>query len=228
MPTILSLETSTTAGSVALHRDGELIGLQLYDIEKSHSRLIHKMIEQLISNCDILKPDIDAIAISAGPGSYTGLRIGTSTAKGLALALDTKLIAVGTLEAMALQVNQQRPDGALLCPMIDARRMEVYCAIFNTNMDIIEQPHPKIIDETSFITFLNSAPVYFLGDGINKCQPIIQHKNAHFIGGIMPSAAEVGKIAHNKFNEQKFENLTLYEPSYLKEFQAIKPKSQLQ
>lgn len=227
MSIILSLETATTAGSVALHKDGGLIGLQLYNIEKSHSRLVHKITEQLLSNCDIQKSEIDAIAVSGGPGSYTGLRIGTSSAKGLALALDVELIAVDTLESMALQVNRKRQPNALFCPMIDARRMEVYCAIFNTDMGRVEAAHPKIIEETSFEEYLNHAPVYFVGNGMNKCQPIIQHKNAHFIDGIVPSAAQIGTIATQKYERQEFENLTLYEPAYLKEFQAIKPKSQL-
>lgn len=225
MAIILSLETATTVGSVALHRDGEIIGHQFYNLEKSHSRLIHELISQLLSNSEIKREEIDAVAVSGGPGSYTGLRIGVSAAKGLCYALNKPLIAVNTLEAMALQVGSKRSDDYLLCPMIDARRMEVYCALYTNTLEVVMTTDAKIIDTDSFKERLYEEQVVFFGNGAEKCRTAIQSENAVFLEGITPSALEVGVLATKKYKEQAFEDVAYYEPFYLKEFRIIQPKS---
>ncbi|MFY0653637.1 MAG: tRNA (adenosine(37)-N6)-threonylcarbamoyltransferase complex dimerization subunit type 1 TsaB [Cyclobacteriaceae bacterium] len=227
MSTILSIDTATSAGSVAIHKSGELVGLQQYNLEKSHSSLTHVLIEQLLENTGVSNGDLGAIAISAGPGSYTGLRIGVSTAKGLCYALDIPLIAVNTLEAMAQQIANTNTSKAVFCPMIDARRLEVYCSIFGSNMKPIEETEAVIVDESSFSTHLEKGEVIFFGDGSDKCEPILKHSNARFVKGVIPSANEVGQLAYKKYQNKEFENLAYYEPFYLKEFRIIKSKKKL-
>ena len=227
MSTILSIETATSSGSVSLHKSGHLIGLQQYNIEKSHSSLLHVLIEQLLNNSGISKNDLDAIAVSAGPGSYTGLRIGVSTAKGLCYALDKPLISINTLECMAYQVASVAHENSLLCPMIDARRQEVYCMIVANDMKIIQVTEPLIIDELSFQEKLDKKKIFFFGDGSDKCHEIITHLNGVFIKIIIPSAKEIGILAGDKFDKEQFENLAYYEPFYLKEFRIIKSKKKL-
>jgi len=225
--TILSIDSATQSGSVALHQDGQLIGLQQYNIDKSHSSLLHVIVDQLIQNCGVSKSDLDAIAVSAGPGSYTGLRIGVSSAKGFCFALDKPLIAVNTLEAMARQVSNTNTEKALLCPMIDARRLEVYGMMLDHNMTIIEETEAIILDENSFGKYLQKNRVIFFGDGSGKCKTILNNENAIFLENIVPSAKEIGELATKKLIEEDFENLADYEPFYLKEFRIIKSKKKL-
>lgn len=227
MNTILSIDSATQSGSVALHQDGQLIGLQQYNIDKSHSSLLHVIVDQLIQNCGVSKSDLDAIAVSAGPGSYTGLRIGVSSAKGFCFALDKPLIAVNTLEAMARQVSNTNTEKALLCPMIDARRLEVYGMMLDHNMTIIEETEAIILDENSFGKYLQKNRVIFFGDGSGKCKTILNNENAIFLENIVPSAKEIGELATKKLIEEDFENLADYEPFYLKEFRIIKSKKKL-
>lgn len=227
MAVILSIETATVAGSVAIHRDGNLVGLQQYNIEKSHSSLVQVLISQLLENTGIRREEIEAIAVSAGPGSYTGLRIGVSSAKGLCYALNIPLISINTLESMAYQVNQNNSETYLLCPMIDARRLEVYCLLVDCGQNIIEETNAKIIDESSFLSFLEKQKVIFFGDGSNKCRPIITHKNAIYVDNIVPSARDVGALAEGKFQKEEFEDVAYYEPFYLKEFRIAKPKAKV-
>ena len=227
MNTILSIDSATRSGSVALHKDGQLIGLQQYNIDKSHSSLLHVIIDQLIQNCGLSKSDLDAIAISAGPGSYTGLRIGVSSAKGFCFALDKPLIAVNTLEAMAKQVFNINTEKVLLCPMIDARRSEVYGMIFDHNLTIIEETEAIIVDEHSFDKYLQENRIIFFGDGSGKCKTILNNENAVFLDNIVPSAKEIGELATQKYLKEDFENLAYYEPFYLKEFRIIKSKKKL-
>ncbi len=224
MSIIVSIETATRAGSVAVHDGGKLVGLQQYDIEKSHSSLLHTMVQQVLENSNLTASAIDAIAISAGPGSYTGLRIGVSTAKGLCYALDKPLIAVNTLKAMAQQVANTATSPALLCPMIDARRLEVYCMLLDNEMSEQQATEAMIIDEGSFAAELEQQHVIFFGDGAEKCKSIIQHPNAFFVDGVIPSAREIGQLAHTSYTKGEFENLAYYEPFYLKEFRIIKSK----
>lgn len=224
MSTILSLDTSTKSGSVALIEGGWVIGAQHYNIDKSHSSLLHVMIDQLMANAGRELSEIDAVAIAEGPGSYTGLRIGVSTAKGLCYALEKPLIAVNTLEAMAYQVHRYAPKVNLYCPMIDARRMEVYALLIDSNFDLVEETTPVVVDENSFAEYLQNSKIVFFGDGADKCSEVIQHENATFLNEIHPSAIEVGLLASQKYENGQFENVVSFEPFYLKEFRLVTAK----
>jgi tRNA threonylcarbamoyladenosine biosynthesis protein TsaB len=170
--------------------------------------------------------DIDAVAISKGPGSFTGLRIGTSTAKGICYALDAELIAINSLEAMANGMAKYQFEDALLCPMIDARRMEVYCLITKNNLSIVEKTQAKIIDESSFSNLLSDNRIIFFGNGAIKCKPVLDHsENAIFIDDIVPSAEHIGILAWKAYQQKLFENLAYFEPFYLKDFIAKKPSA---
>lgn len=229
MALILHIETATDTCSVAISQDSEL----LHKIERSerniHASALTVFIEELLVFVQKDFKDLNAIAVSMGPGSYTGLRIGVSTAKGLCYALDIPLIAVNTLHAMAsgfinryFSVNAQ----TVFCPMIDARRMEVYAAIFNHEIKPLEDTAAVIVDENSFINYLNNYKVYFFGDGASKCEDILgQHLNARIIDDFKNSASDLVFIAHEKFNNQEFEDVAYFEPFYLKDFVAGKKKT---
>ena len=224
MALILSIETSTLTSSIAIHEDGCLISSQNIHIDKSHSEYLTLSIKYLFETSGLQLKDIDAVAISKGPGSYTGLRIGTSTAKGICYALDTKLIAINSLESMAYGMAKYQPKEALLCPMIDARRMEVYCLIAKNNMSIIEKTQAKIIDESSFANLLSGNKIIFFGNGAIKCKPVLDYtENAIFIEDIVPSAEHIGILASQAYQNEAFENLAYFEPYYLKDFIAKKP-----
>ena len=172
--------------------------------------------------------ELDAIAVSKGPGSYTGLRIGVSTAKGLCYALDKPLIAVNTLLAMANEVNRQNHSQALLCPMIDARRMEVYTALYDGELNELEKTSAKILEENSFDETLNQKQVLFFGNGADKFMALKTGvANAVFIDNITPSAWSVGLLANQAFLRGDFEDVAYFEPFYLKDFVATKPKKVL-
>ncbi|MBU2885904.1 tRNA (adenosine(37)-N6)-threonylcarbamoyltransferase complex dimerization subunit type 1 TsaB [Gilvimarinus agarilyticus] len=225
MSTILSIDTSTKSGSVALICAGLVVGAQHYNIDKSHSSLLHVMIDELMKNTGTTLEELDAIAISEGPGSYTGLRIGVSAAKGLCYALELPLIAVNTLEAMAYQVYRYSSQVDYLCPMIDARRMEVYALVKNGNFETVQETEPVIVDEESFVTELADHQVVFFGDGAAKCQEVIQHPNASFVSEVYPSAVEVGLLGAKKYELGQFENVIDFEPFYLKEFRLATAKT---
>lgn len=220
MSLILGLDTSTSSGSVALLHDGKLIGSQLYAIDKSHSSLLHVMIEQMMGNAGYNMKDLSAVAVAEGPGSYTGLRIGVSAAKGLCLALDIPLVAINTLEAMAYQMFRRSSDSVAYCPMLDARRMEVYAALFDSNFSIIKPTAPVILEEYAYEDVLENQKVLFFGDGSNKSKEVIKHENAFFVEGIVPSAEEVALLAYKKYKDESFENVISFEPFYLKEFRT--------
>ena len=233
---ILSIETSTSVCSVALHEisqnfnNAKLLGCFELFTTQSHSGELTVLIENLIKQTNTKFSDIKAVAISKGPGSYTGLRIGVSTAKGLAYSLGCELIAVSTLEAMAVQIaNISLEQNILFCPMLDARRMEVYCSIFSKNTNILENPTvslkevmpicAKIIDKDTFADILENNKMVFFGDGASKCKANFSHqKNAFFLDNITPGAKEIGFLANQKFNKQDFEGLNYFEPYYLKDF----------
>ncbi|MBL0742095.1 tRNA (adenosine(37)-N6)-threonylcarbamoyltransferase complex dimerization subunit type 1 TsaB [Chryseolinea lacunae] len=225
MPLLLSLETSTTVCSVALHENNTLLSMAEVHREHSHASKLAPLIDQVVRTADVTLKDISAVAVASGPGSYTGLRIGTSTAKGLCYALSIPLVAVGTLEIMAAQVNATNVSKARLCPMIDARRMEVYCQIFDAGNTALQAVEAKVIDEHSFEKELEEGPIIFFGNGADKCRPVITHPNAIFISGITPSAANLGALAWTKFQQQRIEDLVHFEPFYLKEFMIKKPAS---
>lgn len=223
MALILSLETSSGICSVALHRDKDLLALAEVHEEYAHASKLGVLIQEVILEAAVTMKEIDAVAVSAGPGSYTGLRIGTSTAKGLCYVLGVPLLAVGTLEVMASQVTGIDRAGSLLCPMIDARRMEVYCSLFELDRKMVRAVEAKIIDEKSFEQELLERPIYFFGNGSDKCKKVITHTNAHFIDAIDPSARQLGINAAMKFDSGDVEDLVKFEPFYLKEFKAKKP-----
>lgn len=226
MATILCIETATTVCSVALYDSQTLLCYQEYHIEKSHSALLPSIIETSVSYAGLTKTDIEAVAVSEGPGSYTGLRIGVSIAKGLCYALGIPLIAVNTLASMAIGVNRYNKRGALLCPMIDARRMEVYTGIFDSENNLIREVAPKIIEEGSFSEFLVGNEVWFFGDGASKCHDLLSnHPNAIFLNDVWPSAKHMILPAVNKFHNRNFEDVAYFEPFYLKEFRISKPKT---
>jgi tRNA threonylcarbamoyladenosine biosynthesis protein TsaB len=248
MSIILSIETSTKACSAAIHQDGNLLSVsELYN-EKSSSGMLTTLIEHVAKTASLTLKEVDAIAVAKGPGSYTGLRIGVSTAKGLCFTLEKPLIAINTLEAMAYQLFAVRhsavrhsavrhsavnyklgdsPLSILLCPMLDARRMEVYCAVFNADtIEIIEPTQAKIIDETSFADLLENQQMIFFGDGAEKCQTTLgRNPNAVLLNQtIFPSAKSIGALANRAFEQQQFENVADFEPFYLKEFVGTTPK----
>ena len=216
---ILNIETSTKACSVALHKNGELIVCR-EDVTTnfSHSEKLLKFISELFSDAKLSLSDLDAIAVSMGPGSYTGLRIGVSTAKGLCYGLDIPLISISTLKAMSFGMALEiKAD--LYCPMIDARRMEVYSAFFDINNTEVRKIQADIIDENSYKKELKKKVVFF-GDGSEKIKEKIKHKNAMFISDIHPSAKNMGLLSYQKFNKSLFEDLAYFEPFYLKDFVA--------
>jgi len=225
MALILSIETATTVCSIAIHKNEKLLANQSLHIAQSHSGLLVPSIQNLLKYCDLEMDKLDAVALSKGPGSYTGLRIGTSTAKGICDALDIPLIGINTLEAMANGVSKFIKEDALLCPMIDARRMEVYCLLTNQKGEVIQETNPKIIDENSFASELSDSRVYFFGNGANKCKSVIQSDSARFIEGIAPDAVNVGALAYKRYEKGLFEDLVYFDPFYLKDFRVTKPKS---
>lgn len=226
MSIILGIETATKVCSIALSKDDELLAIEEVGGEYSHAENVTNFIEKVVKKANIQFNDIDAIAVSKGPGSYTGLRIGVSSAKGLCYALNKPLIAIDTLQAMALRMAKQTSDKNLLfCPMIDARRMEVYTAIYNASNELIEPISAKIIDENSFSQLLTKQKVLFFGDGAEKCKIIFeQHSNALFNDDILPSATEINELALKKLNNNELEDVAYFEPFYLKDFIATTPK----
>ncbi|SDL74256.1 tRNA threonylcarbamoyladenosine biosynthesis protein TsaB [Catalinimonas alkaloidigena] len=227
MALILCLETSTTAGSVALHQDGTLLACTELVREKSHAESLNTMVDFVCRRAHRTLADIDAVAVSAGPGSYTGLRIGVSAAKGFCFAQDKPLLGIPTLAIMAHEVNRFNRSEALLCPMIDARRMEVYCALFNHRLEEVLATQPLVLQEDSFAAALDEHPIYFFGDGAAKSKPLLQdHPHAHFVEDVYPSARSMGVLAEEAFQREAWEDLAYFTPRYLKEFAShLKSKS---
>jgi len=219
MAIILSIETSTSVCSAALHENGKIVEVKELFTPQSAASQLAPLIEDIFSSAKISKQAINAIAVSSGPGSYTGLRIGVATAKGLCYGLDVPLIAIDSLLVLASTVNDIAKTD-LLCPMIDARRMEVYCSLFTTSLDAIEPTQAKIIDSESFSEQLSSHSILFFGDGAAKCKSTLNHPNAVFFEDVYLSAKNMGNIAFQKYLGGKFEDMTLFEPNYLKEFIA--------
>ncbi|AUP78874.1 tRNA (adenosine(37)-N6)-threonylcarbamoyltransferase complex dimerization subunit type 1 TsaB [Flavivirga eckloniae] len=220
---ILSIETATTNCSVSLSKDGETVVLKEdYDKNYSHAERLHVYIDDVLKEAKIISDNIDAIAVSKGPGSYTGLRIGVSAAKGLCFALNKPLISVSTLEALAHQVISN--DGVIVS-MLDARRMEVYSAIFDVNHSQVRDTEAQILDENAFEDYLEKGTVHFIGNGVEKAKTLIKHPNAVFVDGKLPSANEMSHLAYNKYKISDIEDVAYFEPYYLKDFVALKPKS---
>ncbi|WP_420316706.1 tRNA (adenosine(37)-N6)-threonylcarbamoyltransferase complex dimerization subunit type 1 TsaB [Ekhidna sp.] len=225
MALILSIETSTKVCSVALHNDGELLGTQIHQVEKSHSSLLPGIGLEVCKEADVTFNDLDAVAVSSGPGSYTGLRIGVTTAKGICYTLKKNLISMPSLDIITEPLRGKFMGDHLLCPMMDARRMEVYTQIENQNGDIIWHLQPKILDEDTFKEF--DKPLHLFGDGMPKFREIASQENLIFIEDIFPEAKNMGRLALNKYKDNDFEDVAYFEPNYLKEWRTTTPKKQL-
>lgn len=225
MATILHIETATSVCSTALSVNGKCIAKKADYEGQSHAVKLPGFIEDMLAFCRHQDLKLDAIAVSSGPGSYTGLRIGYSEAKGLCYGFSIPLIAVRSLKILASAAkNFVTESDAYLCPMIDARRMEVYTMMLDKNLNIFVQEEAKIVDENSFSEILNEHPVYFFGNGSDKCQTVISHPNAHFIPGIDPLAENMIELADSAFEAKQFADIAYSEPFYLKEFLATTPK----
>lgn len=227
MSLILSIDTSARGCSVALHQNQQLLACYELLADKSSSGRLTTLIENIVSHNEFTLEQLDAIAVAKGPGSYTGLRIAVSTAKGLCFALEKPLIAIHTLQAMVKQVADYYEPTTLLCPMLDARRMEVFCAVYDKTLYEIQPVQAKIIDAYSFAEILSNHKMVFFGDGAAKCKALLEYQaNAIFIDHpIYPSAKTVGELAHLKFKNNDFEDTVSFEPFYLKEFVGTIPKS---
>ena len=231
MSLILNLESSTEICSVALSSEGTVVDYAESQEGQNHARLMGTYIENLIKRNKLNVKKLSAVAVSKGPGSYTGLRIGVSMAKGLCYAHGIPLIAVSPLQAMSSYVSGHRDrwklpatKDLLFCPMIDARRMEVYTAFYNSEVEEVEEVAAKIIDKDSFRNILNRQPVAFMGNGSSKAEKVIEHKNAFFVPGIKTSAQFMCRLSYKALVSKQFVNLAYFEPFYLKDFIAGVPK----
>lgn len=233
MALILNLETATTVCSVALAKDGELLAKKEINGDYSHAENLTLFIEDVLKQAAIHITQVDAIAVSKGPGSYTGLRIGVSTAKGFCYSLDKPLIAINTLEHISLSVStvikgQDLLTNTLFCPMLDARRMEVYCALYDRNNKCVMPTSALIIDEYSFDEYLKKHILFLFGDGASKCKDILKFKtNVLFFDNIFPSAENMISLSEQAYNNKQFEDVAYFEPFYLKDFIAGKKKGEL-
>lgn len=219
MTHILCIETATEICSVAIAKNGETIALVEDTQGNNHASQLHILVAKALIDARLLFTDLNAIAISKGPGSYTGLRVGVSTAKGYCYALQIPLIAINTLQSLANGFWQNNPNYAgLVCPMIDARRMEVYCSLYNESLHEVIATQAKIIDEQSFIEELSLNPIAFIGNGATKCKKTINSPNARFENEIRCNASDLSLLANQAFNQQQFEDVAYFEPYYLKDF----------
>ncbi|ALL07508.1 tRNA threonylcarbamoyladenosine biosynthesis protein TsaB [Pedobacter sp. PACM 27299] len=225
MITILQIETATQVCSAAISQDGKTIALKEEMASNIHAGSLTLFIQSVMDTAGLKFSELDAIAVSKGPGSYTGLRIGVSTAKGLCFALDKPLIAIDTLQMMAEGFLKAEPaHEGLICAMIDARRMEVFTAVFDAQLDYVSPVEAKIIDEQSFESLLTANPVTFIGDGAAKCAVTLTHENAHFSITNYNSAGNMSQLAMQAYTQGKFEDVAYFEPFYLKDFVLTTPK----
>ena len=221
MAFILAIETTTKNCSVALFENEKLLALKEHRSDDySHAEQLTLFIIEVLIETKLTLKNINAIALSKGPGSYTGLRIGASTAKGLCYSLDIPLISISTLKSMAYSMAL-RESFELFCPMIDARRMEVFSAVYDKDNNEIRAVKADIVNEQTYTPYLK-AEMLFFGDGALKCKEIINDKNAHFLNDIYPSAINLGVLANIKFIKKDFEDVAYFEPCYLKDFVAGK------
>ncbi len=234
MATILHIETSTNACSVAVSEDGQCIFEQVEHGEHgAGAEKLGTMVDEALSFTDNHAIPFDAVAVSCGPGSYTGLRIGVSMAKGICYGRDLKLLAVPTLELLCVPVllreiiagsaSADSPE-PLLCPMLDARRMEVYAALYDRALKPVRPVSADIVDANTYKEYLDQRPIYFFGPGAAKCMDTINHPNAHYIDGMEPLAKWMQPLAEKRFLNGQFEDVAYFVPFYLKDFVAIKPK----
>lgn len=228
MSCILHIETSTSVCSVALSQDGVCIFEQEDRNGPQHASVLAPFVEEAMSFADSHAIPLDAVAVSQGPGSYTGLRIGVSTAKGVCYGRNLKLVAVPTLQVLCTPIllyHDEIPDNALLCPMLDARRMEVYTAVFDRTLHEVCHTSAVVVDASTFEDLLSDHSVYFFGNGAAKCKDIISHTNAHFLEGIVPLARHMMPLAERALAMGQTADVAYFEPFYLKEFVAGKSKA---
>ena len=229
MSCILNIETSTDVCSVSVSQDGDCIFSQEDHEGPNHAVKLGTFVDEALSFADSHAIPLDAVAVSCGPGSYTGLRIGASMAKGICFGQDLKLIAVPTLELMAVPVllREEVEEGALLCPMIDARRMEVYSAVYDRALHEVRGIQADVVDAETYREYLDRGPVYFFGNGAEKCMEVINHPNARLIKGVEPLAKWMFPIAERRIAQEKYEDVAYFVPFYLKDFVAHQPKKLL-
>ncbi len=222
MALILNIDTAIDTASVCLAKDGEILSIEKNQRQKDHAAWLHPAIKEMFEKNNLELKTVDAIAVTEGPGSYTGLRIGMATAKGICFALNKPLITLNTLQVMANAARNVRKDSFgekadLLCPMIDARRMEVFAAIYSNELQIIKEPAAIEINEKSFEEELSTSTICFFGNGSSKFQPVKKNKNAVF-SNIISDAASMISLSEEKFKQKEFADLAYAEPLYLKEF----------
>ncbi|WP_108823028.1 tRNA (adenosine(37)-N6)-threonylcarbamoyltransferase complex dimerization subunit type 1 TsaB [Dysgonomonas sp. Marseille-P4361] len=229
MSYILNIETATEVCSVSISKDNEIIYYKEETKGPSHAVLLGVFVNDAINEMRAKNIKLDAVAVSCGPGSYTGLRIGISEAKGLCYGLSIPLIAINTLKIMAQGIvdNKAIDNNAILCPMIDARRMEVYDLLLDTDLNEIRPTSADIIDENSFADILKEKQIVFFGNGAAKCKEVLPKQNTIFIDGIYPKASDMVKLANEAYAKQDFVDVAYFEPFYLKEFVATTPKNKV-
>jgi tRNA threonylcarbamoyladenosine biosynthesis protein TsaB len=219
MTHILCIETATEICSVAIAKNGETIALVEDTLGNNHASQLHILVAKALEQSNLHFSDLQAVAVSKGPGSYTGLRVGVSAAKGYCYALQIPLIAINTLQSLASGFWQNNPTySGLVCPMIDARRMEVYCALFNQTLHEVLPTQAKIIDEKSFAEQLSQNQIIFIGNGAAKCENSIIFSNAHFENEIRCNASDLSLLTQKAFNQKKYQDVAYFEPYYLKDF----------
>ena len=229
MSLILHIDTAVTTASVCISKDGALLAMAENINQKDHAEWLHPNIDRLLKENGIGINDLNAVAVSNGPGSYTGLRVGLASAKGFCFALNIPLITISTLEVMTIAALKSQSTNPLVnqltlfCPMIDARRIEVFTALYDKDLNIILTPHAKVIDETSFENELNDNQVLFFGNGSEKCKNLINHNNALF-ATVEHNASFMIEPAERKMNAKDFADLAYAEPFYIKDFHTVQPK----
>lgn len=230
MSCILHIETSTDVCSVAVSQDGAIIFNKEDHSGPNHAERLGSYVDEALSFTDNHAIPLDAVAVSCGPGSYTGLRIGVSMAKGICYGRGIKLLGIPTLEILCVPVLLQemvKEEDALLCPMLDARRMEVYAQFFDRSLHEVRAIHADVVEADTYKEFLDSHPVYFFGNGAGKCKEVIKHPNAHFIDGIEALAKDMLPLAERRMAQEKFEDVAYFVPFYLKNFVAKVPRKLL-
>ncbi len=229
MSQILCIDTATDICSVAISTNGICTDYMEDSADRSHAKMLSVLVEKILSKNKMQTQSLDAVAVSEGPGSYTGLRIGVSVAKGICYATGKPLIAVPTLQTIAARFLEEQnvEKGGVLIPMLDARRMEVYYARYAENLEEMVPATPKIIEKDSFEPLKNEKQLYIIGSGAEKCKNVLDLTNAHYFPDIQNSAAHICKLAFQRFDIRNFEDVAYFEPAYLKPFLATKPKNKL-
>lgn len=223
MSFILHIETSTPLCSVAVSDDEKIIGDLISENTNDHAASLTLLISELLYKTAIDIKKLQAVSVSAGPGSYTGLRIGVSAAKGICHALNIPLIGIDTLRSMTLAVQKKyRNEKMLYCPMVDARRMEVYCAIYNRDLHTVLEPGARIIDKDIFSAYLETSPVIFFGSGAEKCRALLEYPHTTILNDLIQTAQNIIPLASDAFHKKQYADLAYFEPFYLKNFYSGK------